>query len=177
MLLIWVFIKLRKANSFNNYLKNENSALTKKVKEFEKRNDSLQRKNSQIIADNALLEAEQLKFQLQPHTLGNVVATLNSIAKNLHRGTESLAESLNYILYKGNAACIQISTQKINRHPNRQRQLKSPRRSLFYKGFGNKLVTPEGLFHDPLLIKSQNQKPIASHLILCLSFKYKQAFA
>lgn len=58
-----------------------------------------------------MLEAEHLKFQLQPHTLGNVVSTLNAIAKNLHRGTESLAESLNYILYKGNNHLVTVEEE------------------------------------------------------------------
>lgn len=111
VLLIWAFIKLRKANSFNKYLSKENNSLKKRAKEQENKIDSLQKENSLLIADNALLEAEQLKFQLQPHTLGNVVATLNSIAKNLHRGTESLAESLNYILYKGNAHLVSVEDE------------------------------------------------------------------
>ena len=39
-----------------------------------KQRDKLAMENRKLIADNALLEAEHLKFQLQPHTLRNMVA-------------------------------------------------------------------------------------------------------
>ena len=39
------------------------------------------------------------------------MSTLNAIAKNLHRGTESLAESLNYILYKGNSHLVSVEDE------------------------------------------------------------------
>ena len=102
--IIWIAVKLKKANDLNKELNKQKQALNKK-------NTALQHENTKLIADNALLEAEQLKFQLQPHTLGNVVTTLNAIAKNLHRGTESLAESLNYILYKGNAHLVSVEDE------------------------------------------------------------------
>jgi len=101
---IWLAIKLNKANKLNKKLDKQNADLTNQ-------NNKLHRENSQLIADNAMLEAEHLKFQLQPHTLGNVVTTLNAIAKNLHRGTESLAESLNYILYKGNTHLVTVEEE------------------------------------------------------------------
>jgi len=101
---IWLAIKLNKANKFNQKLDKQNADLTNQ-------NNKLHLENSKLIADNAMLEAEHLKFQLQPHTLGNVVTTLNAIAKNLHRGTESLAESLNYILYKGNTHLVTVEEE------------------------------------------------------------------
>lgn len=101
---IWLAIKLNKANKLNQKLDKQNADLNNQ-------NNKLHRENSQLIADNAMLEAEHLKFQLQPHTLGNVVTTLNAIAKNLHRGTESLAESLNYILYKGNTHLVTVEEE------------------------------------------------------------------
>lgn len=52
----------------------------------------------QLIGENALLRAEHLKFQLQPHTLRNLVATLNAAARNLYRSTETLSDLLDYIL-------------------------------------------------------------------------------
>lgn len=104
IIVVWLAIKLNRAN--------------KLIQKFDKLNvdlntqkDKLHRENSQLIADNAMLEADHLKFQLQPHTLGNVVTTLNAIAKNLHRGTESLAESLNYILYKGNTHLVSVEEE------------------------------------------------------------------
>lgn len=88
-----------------------NFKLKKQVTDLNKKNLELHRENSRIVSENATLEAERLKFQLQPHTLGNVVTTLNAIAKNLHRGTESLAESLNYILYKGNTQLVSVEEE------------------------------------------------------------------
>jgi LytS/YehU family sensor histidine kinase len=102
--IVWLAVKLNKANVRNQELDYANSSLSDQ-------NDKLHKENSKLIADNAMLEAEQLKFQLQPHTLGNVVSTINAIAKNLHRGTESLAESLNYILYKGNSHLVSVEDE------------------------------------------------------------------
>lgn len=88
-----------------------NFKLKKQVTDLNKKNLELHLENSRLVSENATLEAERLKFQLQPHTLGNVVTTLNAIAKNLHRGTESLAESLNYILYKGNTHLVTVEEE------------------------------------------------------------------
>ena len=100
----WLAIKLDVVKKRNKKLDKQNSNLTNQ-------NNKLHDENSQLSKDNAMLEAENLKFQLQPHTLGNVVSTLNAIAKNLHRGTESLAESLNYILYKGNTHLVTVEEE------------------------------------------------------------------
>lgn len=104
VVIIWLAVKLKKANTLNKDFNNKNA-------ELNDLNNNLHRENTLLIADNAMFEAEQLKFQLQPHTLGNVVATLNVIAKNLYRGTESLAESLNYILYKGNTHLVKLEDE------------------------------------------------------------------
>ena len=101
---IWLAVKLNKSRAFSKSLEKLNSDLTGQ-------NNILRSENTQLITQNAMLEAEHLKFQLQPHTLGNVVTTLNTIAKNLHRGTESLAESLNYILYKGNNHLVTVEEE------------------------------------------------------------------
>ena len=102
--IIWLIYKLSKEKKSVKALTESNNSLLNQ-------NKIISSENSKLIADNALLEAEHLKFQLQPHTLGNVVSTLNAIAKNLHRGTESLAESLNYILYKGNAHLVSVEDE------------------------------------------------------------------
>lgn len=73
-----------------------------KLKAEKKEREKLARENAKLIADNSLLEAEHLKFQLQPHTLRNMVATLHVAAKNLYKGSEALAETLDYVLYQGN---------------------------------------------------------------------------
>lgn len=101
---IWLAIVYSKVKDLKEKLEKQNADLTNQ-------NNLLFRENSDLVAENALLEAEHLKFQLQPHTLGNVVTTLNAIAKNLHRGTESLAESLNYILYKSNTHLVTVEEE------------------------------------------------------------------
>lgn len=76
-----------------------------------KQRDKIARENAKLIADNALLEAEHLKFQLQPHTLRNMVATLHVASKNLYKGSEALAETLDYILYQGNKHLVSIQDE------------------------------------------------------------------
>ncbi len=85
--------------------------LYKKYKDTQKQRDKLSKENTRLIADNAFLEAEHLKFQLQPHTLRNMVSTLNVAAKNLYKGSESLAETLDYILYHGNKHLVSIQDE------------------------------------------------------------------
>jgi LytS/YehU family sensor histidine kinase len=97
ILIGWLILKLRKEKKINKSLENENNLLVKE--------------NSKLLADNAVLEFEHLKFQLEPHTLGNVVSTLTAVAKNLHKGTESLGSSLNYILYKGNKILVSVEDE------------------------------------------------------------------
>jgi len=47
------------------------------------------------------MESEALKFQLQPHTLNNLLSNLKAISNRLNRGLESLSGVLDYILYGG----------------------------------------------------------------------------
>lgn len=85
--------------------------LYKKYKDALKQQDKLSKENIRLIADNAFLQAEHLKFQLQPHTLRNMVSTLNVAAKNLYKGSESLAETLDYIIYHGNKHLVSIQDE------------------------------------------------------------------
>lgn len=82
-----------------------------KLSAEKKLREKLGRENRKLIADNALLEAEHLKFQLQPHTLRNMVATLHVAAKKLYKGSEVLADSLDYILYHGNKHLVSIQDE------------------------------------------------------------------
>lgn len=70
-----------------------------KLNNERKEKKKIANENRRLVADNRLLEAEHLKFQLQPHTLRNMVGALHIAAKNLHKGSEALADTLDYILY------------------------------------------------------------------------------
>ena len=85
--------------------------LYKKFKDAQKQQEVMRKENAKLIADNALLEAEHLKFQLQPHTLNNILANLKSIASKLNKGMDSLSETLDYILYKGANHLVSIQDE------------------------------------------------------------------
>src|SRR3990172_95621 len=82
-----------------------------KYKQEEKQRTKLVRENRKLLADNALLEAEHLKFQLQPHTLNNILTNLKLIAKKLNNGMDSLSATLDYILYKGNTHLVSVEDE------------------------------------------------------------------
>jgi LytS/YehU family sensor histidine kinase len=69
---------------------------------------SLAEENRRLIGDNAVLEADHLKFQLQPHTLNNILANLKVIASKLNKGLDSLSDTLDYILYSGNSNLVSV---------------------------------------------------------------------
>jgi two-component system LytT family sensor kinase len=81
--------------------------------EEEQKRDKLSKENARLVAQNAMLEAEQLKFQLQPHTLNNILANLKAVASKLHRGMDALSETLEYILYKGKGHLVSVEDELI----------------------------------------------------------------
>ncbi len=83
------------------------------LKKERKQQEKLSKDNAKLIADNALLEAEHLKFQLTPHTLNNILSNLKSIASKLNSGMESLSETLEYILYKGNKHIVSVEEELV----------------------------------------------------------------
>jgi len=94
---IWLFIKLRSAR--------RNAARLQVEK------DELVRAKVALEAENALLETEHLKFQLQPHTLNNILANLKTIATKLSRGMDALSSTLEYILYKGRTHLVSVEDE------------------------------------------------------------------
>lgn len=82
-----------------------------KLRKERKQRANLAKENSKLIADNALFEAEQLKFQLQPHTLNNILAHLKVTANKLNKGLASLSETLEYILYKGQNHLVTVEEE------------------------------------------------------------------
>ena len=82
-----------------------------KFKNERKKKEKLSRAYTKLMADNTLLEAEQLKFQLQPHTLNNILANFKAISNKLNRGMDSLSDTLEYILYKGNKHLVSVEDE------------------------------------------------------------------
>jgi LytS/YehU family sensor histidine kinase len=76
-----------------------------------KRIEKLAAENSRLIADNALFEADQLKYQLQPHTLNNILANLKAFSNKLNKGMDGLSETLDYILYRGNTNLVSVKDE------------------------------------------------------------------
>lgn len=72
---------------------------------------SLTEENRKLLADNAVLEADHLKFQLQPHTLNNILANLKVIASKLNKGLDSLSDTLDYILYSGHSNLVSVKEE------------------------------------------------------------------
>lgn len=101
---VWLLIKLQSQKKTNRELSARNMQLSKEKALL---NDELSTLRKEIV----LLKNNNLKFQLQPHTLANVVDTINSIANNLQRGTRSLVDSLNYILYKGDEFLVSVEDE------------------------------------------------------------------
>ncbi|MBK9288868.1 MAG: hypothetical protein IPN38_14560, partial [Flavobacteriales bacterium] len=86
-LIIWMGLRLRRTVRERDRILREKEEMTRAMVDLE--------------AENALLETEHLKFQLQPHTLNNILANLKTIATKLSRGMDALSSTLDYILYKG----------------------------------------------------------------------------
>ena len=101
---IWLLVKLQSQKKANRELTARNTQLSKEKALL---NDELTALRKEVV----LLKNNNLKFQLQPHTLANVVDTINSIANNLQRGTRSLVDSLNYILYKGDEYLVSVEDE------------------------------------------------------------------
>lgn len=83
------------------------------MKKERKKSARLHDENAQLLAQNAILEAEQLKFQLQPHTLNNILANLKAVASKLHRGMDALSETLEYIIYKGKGHLVTVEDELV----------------------------------------------------------------
>lgn len=83
------------------------------LKNRKEENEQLSILNHKLLAQNALLEADQLKFQLQPHTLNNILAHLKLFSNRLNKGLDSLSKTLEYILYKGNDHLVSVDDEII----------------------------------------------------------------
>jgi LytS/YehU family sensor histidine kinase len=73
--------------------------------------EALDEKITQLKQSNLSLETNQLKFQLQPHTLNNILSNLRVFSSKLNRGMESLSETLEYIFYKNDDTLVSIEDE------------------------------------------------------------------
>ncbi len=91
---IWLFLKLRRTG------RDLNAALKDKQRIAEHR-DTLIKENAQLEVENALLQADNLKIQLEPHTMKNIMGRLQAYAGNLSHGMDTMMKTMDYVLYKG----------------------------------------------------------------------------
>jgi LytS/YehU family sensor histidine kinase len=78
--------------------------LNKKANQLLKSTKKLEKQKQQ-------LEAEGLKYKLQPHTLINLLSNLKAQANKLSRGMEALSDTLDYIIYKGENHVVTIEEE------------------------------------------------------------------
>ena len=90
VLCIWLFFKDRKSTRISQRIE-------ARLRELEK--------------INVLLQSEHLKFQLQPHTLNNILYRLKILAGKLHQGMDSLSEILDYIIYQGKDNFVNVEEE------------------------------------------------------------------
>lgn len=57
------------------------------------------------------LKKNNLKFQMTPHTINNIMANLKVIANNLNKGMDSMSETLEYILYQGENHLVSVGDE------------------------------------------------------------------
>jgi two-component system, LytTR family, sensor kinase len=72
-----------------------------KVVNQKSRLEHMRKQMAQIEQKRRTMESEALKFQMQPHTLNNLLNNLKVISSRLNRGLERLSGVLDYILYGG----------------------------------------------------------------------------
>ena len=85
--------------------------LYRQIQYLHQQKKALTRENVQLLADNALFEADHLKFQLQPHTINNILTNLKVMANKLNKGMDALSETLDYILYSGNTHLVSVDDE------------------------------------------------------------------
>lgn len=73
--------------------------------------EELKKKNDILKEEIKILEAETLKYQLQPHTLLNLFAHMQALSKKISKGWDSLSNSLEYIFYNGENHFVTIKEE------------------------------------------------------------------
>lgn len=94
---VWLFVRLRTARKERDRLLDVEWHLAQD--------------KEALLRENSLLATDHLKFQMQPHTLNNILANLKAISSKLSRGMDALSETLEYILYKGRTNLVSVEDE------------------------------------------------------------------
>jgi LytS/YehU family sensor histidine kinase len=73
--------------------------------------DTLIKENAQLEAENALLRTDNLKIQLEPHTVKNIMGRLQAYASNLSHGMDTMMKTMDYVLYKGSTHAVSVEEE------------------------------------------------------------------
>lgn len=102
--LVVLFIKLRRTSKERDALLRDKKALTELK-------DTLIKQNAELEAENALVLSENLKIQLEPHTLKNIMAKLQGFASGLNTGINAMVGTMNYVLYKSGTHKVSVEEE------------------------------------------------------------------
>jgi LytS/YehU family sensor histidine kinase len=73
--------------------------------------NKLRNEFAKLQSEKDKLQANDLKFQLQPHTLNNILANLKLYSNKLNKGLDSMSETLNYIIYEGKDHYVSVEQE------------------------------------------------------------------
>lgn len=102
--LVVLFIKLRRTRKERDALRQEKERITAY-------RDTLIKENAQLEVENALLRSDNLKIQLEPHTVKNIMSRLQSYASNLSNGMDTMMKTMDYVLYKGSTHKVGVGEE------------------------------------------------------------------
>lgn len=73
--------------------------------------ETLRTQKQDLEVEGELLRKNNLKFQMKPHTINNIMINLKVIANNLNRGMDAMTETLDYILYEGENHLVSVGDE------------------------------------------------------------------
>jgi sensor histidine kinase YesM len=85
--------------------------LTIRLRQSRRKIKTLSNENSTLHSTASYLESERLKFQIQPHTINNMLAGMGVMARRLNKGIDALAGTLEYVIYKGEGNLVSIQDE------------------------------------------------------------------
>ncbi|MBN9293286.1 MAG: histidine kinase [Flavobacteriia bacterium] len=110
--------RIKRLEEHRNHLKEKYNQVSQQFTLMEERKNQLEDNYNQrgqqiqMLEENKrLLEAETLKYQLQPHTLRNLFAQMQALSNKLNKGWESLTTLMEYVFYKGKDHFVTIEEE------------------------------------------------------------------